>query len=280
MNRTRDTAAANEMIDIETIVNAINRQTSTGCRIISAFKERFDAEITAARHRSGSSRGTHYDFEIEVDGRWKRVEHKGGKTYRLPGPDDVPWKTGVQFYNGGCEKFSFARKYAQTWYAIYIASGSLREEFGLTAPTPTFDEWFEKDCRTQDDPRTAFGKELKVKVRQARGPTASLLDKRAAVLEELDITEEDKTTLVTEAMSIAKNVLAQKEYWLSIHGDLEGDFHAVWYPQFIIDSVVEVKVEKALDLKITLVCSDGFEFHPILRWGKGAGFSCLRVDLK
>jgi hypothetical protein len=280
MSRSREAAAANETKDIECIIAAINNRTPTGCRIIAAFKDKFGIEITAARRRSGSSRGTHYDFEVEIDGRWKRVEHKGGRLYRLPGSDDVPWKAGVQFYNGGCEKFSVARKYARTWYDKYIASGTLREEFGLTSPTPPFEEWFEKDCRTQDNPKTAFGIELKAKVRELRGPKASLLEKRAAVLNALEFTEEDKVILIAEAMAITKDVLAQKELWLSIHGNLEGDFHAVWYPQFTIDSIVEVKVEKALDLHITFVCSDGFKFRAILRWGKGAGFSCLRIDLK
>jgi len=280
MSRTRELAATNETKDIHAIVNAINNKTVVGYRIIEAFKEKFGNDITASRCRSGSSRGTHYDFEVQVDGHWKRVEHKGGRLYRLPGIEDVPWKAGVQFYNGGCEKFSFARKYARTWYTKYIASGSLREEFGLTAPTPTFEEWFEKDCRTQDNPRTAFGRELKAKVRELRGPRASLLEKRAAVLDALDFTEEDKAVLIEEVMAIVKDVLLQKELWLSIHGNLEGDFHAVWYPQFTINSIVEVKVEKGLDLHITFVCSDGFTFHAILRWGKGAGFSCLRIDLK
>lgn len=280
MSRSRNVAAANETRDIHMIIDAIHTRSPVGCQIVDAFQRRFGIEITDARPRSGSSRGTHYDFEVEVDGQWKRVEHKGSRLYRLPGPDDVPWKAGVQFYNGGCEKFSFARKYARTWYDKHIASGTLREEFGLTAPTPTFEEWFEKDCRTQNNPRTAFGIELKAKVRELRGSRASLLEKRATVLDALDFTEEDKSALITEVMAITKDVLAQKELWLSIHGNLEGDFHAIWYPQFTIDSIVEVKIEKALDLHITFMCSDGFEFRAILRWGKGAGFSCLRIDLK
>jgi hypothetical protein len=280
MKRSRDTAAANETKDIAAIIDAINGRTPAGCRIIAAFKDRVGLEITAARTRSGTSRGTHYDFEIEVNGEWKKVEHKGGQLYRLPSPDEAPWKAGVQFYNGGCEKFSFTRKYAHVWYTLLIASGTLREEFGLTAPTPTEDEWFEKDCRTQDDPKTAFGKELKSKVRERRGPKASLLEKRAIVLDALEITEEDKHTLVTEVMSIVKDVLSQKELWLSIHGNLESDFHAVWYPQFTIDDIKDVVIEKKRDLELTFVCSNDFKFHGILRWGKGAGFSCLRVDLK
>ena len=280
MSRTRNTAAANEVEDIAAIIYAINTRSPAGLKILSAFKDLFGVEATAARARRGSSRGTHYDFEVEVNQVWKKVEHKGGQAYRLPNPDDVPWKAGVQFHNGGCEKYSLARKYAQTWYATYLQSGALKEEFALAAPIPEFHEWFEKDCRVQGDPKTPFGKELKNKVREARGPRSSLLEKRAAVLDALEITDEDKVHLIQEVLPIANHALEQKEYWLSIHGSLSGDFYAVWYPQFTIESIRDVTMKKNLDLELTFTCANNFTFHGILRWGKGAGFSCVRVDLK
>jgi hypothetical protein len=278
--RTRTAAAANEAEDIATIIRAINTRTPAGVKILAAFKDRFGAEPTAARGRTGSNRGTHYDFEVEVNQSWKKVEHKGGQAYCRPNPDDAPWKAGVQFYNGGCEKYSLAQKYAQLWYAMYIESGSLREEFGITAPTPTFTEWFGKDCKAQDDPKTPFGKELKSVVRETRGPNASLREKRAAVLAALEVTDEDKAALIAEVLPIANHALDQKEQWLSIHGNLEGDFHAVWYPQFRIESIQDIVVEKNRDLELTFLCANSFTFHAILRWGKGAGFSNLRMDLK
>lgn len=280
MSRTRDVAAANETRDIATIIDAINSRTAAGQRIIDSFRNRFGTELTAARGRSGTSRGTHYDLEIEVNGHWKRVEHKGSQKYRVPNDGEVPWKAGVQFHNGGCEKYSLARKYARLWYTMYIASGTLKQEFELTSPIPSFEEWFEKDCRVQDDPRTAFGKELKHKVRELRGPKASLLEKRSAVLEALDLTEEDKATLIAEVLPIANQALLQKEYWLSVYGNLDSEFHACWHSQFTIDAIHEVQVKKSLDIELTFVCANDFTFHGILRWGKGAGFSCLRVDLK
>jgi hypothetical protein len=278
--RTRDAAAANETEDIATIIRAINARTPTGLKILTAFKDRFGEEAVAARPRSGGNRSTHYDFELQVGTAWKKIEHKGSQVYRHPGSDDAPWAAGVQFHNGGCEKYSLARKYAQIWYALYIESGALRAEFALTAPTPSFDEWFNKDCRVQADPKTPFGKELKAAVRAARGPRASLLEKRAAVLAALEVTDEDKTTLLAEMLPIANTVLDQKEYWLSIHGSLDGDFHVGWYPQFRIESIQDVVVEKNLDLELTFTCTNADPIHAILRWGKGAGFSCLRVDLK
>jgi hypothetical protein len=278
--RTRNTAAANEAEDIATIIRAINMRTPAGLKILTAFKDRFGEEASEARARMGTSRGTHYDFELKVRETWKKVEHKGGQAYCLPNADDAPWKAGVQFHNGGCEKYSLAHKYAQVWYAMYIESGSLHEEFGIDAPTPSFSEWFMKDCKAQDDPKTPFGKQLKSVVRERRGTNASLREKRADVLAALEVTDEDKAVLIAEVLPIANHALDQKEHWLSIHGSLDGDFHAVWYPQFRIESIQDVVIEKNRDLDLTFLCANNFTFRAILRWGKGAGFSNLRMDLK
>ena len=279
MPRTRNLAAANETLDIKTIVNAINLNTLCGIKIKTNFKETFGIDIESARHRKGSNRGTHYDFEIMVNSEWKKVEHKGSRDYRLPKHDESPWKAGVQFHNGGFEKYTLTRKYARVWYDTHIASGSLKTEFELTSDIPTFEEWV-NDCKVQSDPKTIFGKELKQKVRAIRGPRGSLLEKRAAVNAAIEITDEDKATFISEVLAITNSVLDEKDYWLSIHGDLDGDFHAVWYPKFRIDSILDVSFEKNLDIDITFNCANDFKFNGIMRWGKGAGFSCLRVDLK
>lgn len=279
MPRTRDLAATNELEDIASIIRAINENTAVGRQIISAFYDVFGETIVGARARKGSSRGTHYDFEIKIGDMWKKVEHKGSQLFKVPKAGDAPWKAGVQFHNGGCEKYSLAKKYARVWYDMYIASGLLKEEFNLASEIPTYEEWF-KDCRQQSDPKTAFGKELKKKVREVRGPRTSLLEKRANVLEALEFSDEDIATFIREVHPIANTALEQKDYWLSIHGSLGGEFNATWYPQFTIREIREVSFKKNLDLEITVKCEDGFEFKPLLRWGKGAGFSCLRIDLR
>jgi len=280
MSRTRNTAAANEVMDIKKIVSALGSDSVIGNKLKEAFKDRLGIEIESARPRTGPNRGSHHDFEIKINGEWKNVEHKGSQKYRTPSSDEAPWTAGVQFHNGGCEKYSLARKYAQVWYNLDIASGALKREFNLESEIPSFEEWWLKDCKVQSDPKTPFGKELKKKVRAMRGPKSSLLEKRADVLAALEITDEDKATFIREALPIANTVLDEKDFWLSIHGDLDGEFHAVWYPKFRIDTVLDVSFKKNLDLEITFKCANDFEFNGILRWGKGAGFSCLRVDLK
>ena len=81
-------------------------------------------------------------------------------------------------------------------------------------------------------------------------------------------------------MPIANHVLEQKDYWLAVFGDLEGRFNAVWYPKFTINAIDSVLVSKTKDIVMAFRGNDGFEFAGILRWGKGAGLSNLRLDLK
>ena len=283
--RTRDNAGANEVQDIANILESIRRQNPCGRAFINKFEMKFPGyELLGARERTGTNRGTHYDFDILVrhngEEEWKHVEHKGGRDYRPIGNDETPWAAGVQFHNGGAEQYSLARKYARTWYDTYIASRVLADEFHIAAPIPTFDEWFAQDVKVQGDPKTAFGRELKQTVRAARGAKASLLDKREAVNTALEITPADIETLKIEVLEIANQALQQKDYWLTVRGDLHGEFTCAWYPKFTITSIDEVIVKKHRDIELEFRCAGGFNFGGLLRWGKGAGFSNLRLDLR
>ena len=278
--RTKDNAAANEALDITEIVRAIHERAPNGLKLISSFKEKFNIEISDARVRKGSSRGTHYDFEILVNDVWKHVEHKGSKDLSSIKQDDTPWVAGVQFANMGCEKWSLAKKFAHLWYDLYIGSGEFKKEWNLSASIPTFDEWFQNDCKVQGDPKTLFGIELKKNVRAQRGTKSSLLDKRAAVLSSLECDSSEIDTLKKEVRSIANIALEEKDYWLVIRGDIKGEFNVAWYPKFTIDTINEIIITKDSDLKLEFICENNFRFNGILRWGKGAGFSNLRLDLK
>lgn len=277
--RTKEKAASNEAKDIEFIVKAIKSKDVNGMKFINAFKEKFNQDIEDVRDRKGS-RKTHYDFEILVNGEWKHVEHKGSKAYKLISTDKKVWASGVQFYNGPADKFSLAKKYARVWYDTYIGSEVLKNEWKLEADIPSFDEWYSKDCKVQCDPKTPFGKELKKKVREKRGPKASLLQERKAVNDLIDMTKEEEETFINEVYPLANEVLEQKDYWIVIHGDLTNKFYFEWFPKFKLPKIKSLKFKKCLDLEFDFECEDNYVFNGILRWGKGAGFSCLRIDLK
>jgi hypothetical protein len=283
VSRTKAAAAANEDKDIADIIAAINNGTPTGQKLKDSFKAKFGTDIASAKERKGRSRSTHYDFLVVLsNGEEKRVEHKGSVSRTKGDDSDAPWRAGVQFFNGGAEKYSICQAYARVWYDLYIASSALRVEFGLLAPTPSFEDFFQKDCRVQDDPTTPFGKELKEKVRALRGPKASLLEKREAVNNRLDLSEGVLATLKDEMSAIVNSVLSEKDCWLTIHGSLDdpASFDCAWYPPFslAITSVTAEKTDK--DIWFTFSADNGSSCQGILRWGKGAGFSNLRLDAR
>ncbi len=237
---------------------------------------RFGYGILDSRTRTGTSRGTHYDFEVLTHEGWKRVEHKGSCRLSIIKEGEVPWAVGVQFYNGGCEKYGITREYARLWYDTHIASGTLKTAWNIVAPVPTFDVWLKGDCCPQGDPTTVFGKELKQKVRAQR-PKSSLLAERAPIVNALVINEEE---LKKEVSALANEVLDQKDYWMDVRGDVDGEFNVAWHPKYTITTIESVTVKREKDIKLVFNCAGDMCFNGILRWGKGAGFSCLRLDLK
>lgn len=283
MPRTRDTAGAQETADIAAIVEGLRSRTGCGPKIATAFLEQFGVEILDARVRVGSNRSTHYDFEVLVGpapGVWRCVEHKGGAACVPVSPTDTPWAAGVQFHNGGCEKYTIARKFARAWYDFHVGSSSLKTAWGITAEIPTFEEWYTKDAKCQDNPRTAFGLELKTRVRAVRGDRGSLLEERAPVIAAFEITAEDLRILGEEAIAVLNHALDQKDYWLTIHGDPTGEFHCRWWPAFRLVAPSSITVRKERDIYFDFVCEGGISFSALLRWGKGAGFSNLRIDAR
>jgi hypothetical protein len=283
--RTKDKAGANETEDIKFIIDAIHIKNSSGMKIIDAFHKKFGDILVDARARTGSNRGTHYDFDILVrftDGseKWMHVEHKGSKGGVIK-DDEKPWVAGVQFHNGGCDKYTITKDYAQIHYDKHVASEDLSRKWNLTSPIPSFTDWWKNDCCRQDDPKTPFGIELKAAVRKVRGPKGSLLPERKPVIEALPIDNEVQAQLIKEVLPIANSVLEQKDYWLTIRGSLNsGEFNLAWNPKFTIGVINTVTITKKKDINFDFHCNDDFKFKGILRWGKGAGFSCLRIDLK
>ena len=284
MSRTKSTAGANETADIAAIITAVKNKSPAGLKIIAEFKAAFGYDIVDARERSGGSRSTHYDFEVLVQYApsvrvWRRIEHKGSAQHKPISAADKPWTAGVQFHNGGCEKYSIAKKYARAWYDMYVATGAIKSQFQLTTPIPSYEEWFEKDCKTQGPPKTAYGIEQKERVRAVRGGKSSLLAERGPFLAGLNFTDADKELFKAEVLSVVTEALEQKDYWLTIHGDVTGEFYAAWYPKLTVSKINEIVITKNKDVEFEFRCDD-FVFHGILRWGMGAGFSNIRIDLK
>jgi hypothetical protein len=286
-SHTLANAGKNETQDIINIVTDIHEKTNKYQSIISSFAITFPGKrIIDAKIRDGSNRSTHHDICILVQDihnnneTWFNVEHKGSINVTAKSKATKPWALGVQFANLSCIKFTMAKKYAQKWYDILISSDKLKNEFEISAEIPTFNDWYSKDCCSQGDPKTSFGIELKNKVR-LKTNGSSLLNKRKEVIDNLTLDENDIEIFKNEVLPIVKDVLEQKDYFLIIKGLLCSDnFNVSWYPKFIINDIISINVIKKKDIEFEFKCSDNVSFNGILRWGKGAGFSCLRIDFK
>jgi hypothetical protein len=234
------------------------------------------------------SRSAHYDFQVEVADKatgltkWLHVEHKGSSVYKPIDEALPPWTGGVQFFNGGLEKYRLCRNYAEQWYERFIGSGFLVKEYGLDGvPVPTLDEWMMRDAKVQGDPKTAFGLSLKRAVR-ASGKE-SLRDLRDAFVPDFvaSLTERDEVEFMEDVFPVLQASLAQKDVWLQVAGDVhKGLFHCRWSPALSVSSVTGVRFSGKKDVVGELVTDCAWPIRFILRWGKGAGFSNLRLDLK
>jgi hypothetical protein len=283
--RTKKNAKKNEEIDIRHLISIINNSESLkGKEIKDAFKSKFNKEIKEARIRNGSgNRKTHYDFQINIDDKWFNVEHKGSKQYISIDNNKPPWFNGVQFYNGGMEKYRLALKYSQLWYNEYIKSGFLKEKYKLVEDIPLFEEWL-KDVKVQGKPKTKFGIELKKTYQSIPGnEKKSLLKERDDFVEKFikECNENDLILLKEDILPLLKNTLNEKDYWLQVSGDILNEkFYFNWYEKLIVNEINEINIYKKKDIEITFKCDNNFSFKGILRWGYGAGFSNLRLDLK
>ena len=291
--RTKANAKKNEEKDINDIVNAINNDTPQGIQIKQSYYNKFGSIIESARNHDSNGkkiggRNKHYDLEVKLENYdvWKRVEHKGKKDYKPIDVTIAPWKTGVQFLNGPANKFKIGITYANDWYTHFIESGKISKTYGILSPIPTRDEWVNGDAFQQSDPKTKFGIELKGKFKDTDQGQSSLLDERSEFVDTIfRPNTEDLDILNKEVLTEANRVLCEKDLWLQIHGDINGDFYCEWTGPIKIREITHAFVTKegSKDVNFVFECDDDFIYRNIsgiLRWGKGAGFSNLRIDLK
>lgn len=295
--RSKKNSKKNEEYDIIKIIGFINEKCSIGIRILQAFEICFEGFKILTASSSGGRRRDHYDFSITVEElstklqySWT-VEHKG--TQKKASLGDPPWKGGVQFYNGGMEKFTITEEYAKFWYDTFISSDRFREEFNISEdiPTPDYITWRNNDAKVQGNPKTEFGVALKKNVRDKLGHNKSLIAHRNEFVPMfINLIKTPNSgileTLKVEILEIAKKTLEQKDAWLEINGNIDSKsdipFTFKWTKKLTISQIISISIDEETKSDFTgKVESDlGYPLKFIIRWGKGAGFSNLRMDLK
>lgn len=294
----RHTNGQNEKEQIEAIIKHINERTPSGKKIIDCFYNTFNLTIISARDRTGGNRGTHYDFEIlteENPGKWFRVESKASKDKKEI--SDKPWELGVQFLNGKPQDYICCDIYAELWYKEYIESNLFTNMFGISASVPSYEEWRDKDAFCQSDPKTLYGIQLKNNFRDSWGPKSSMkdigdgLDPRYHIFEQFNMNNDELNELKSQIYPRANEALRVKDYWFALAGDVTNPdtFNCKWYSKFTISTIESIAINKERckqkgDITFDVFAKNDegqpFNFHTHMRWGKGVGFSNIRMDMK
>jgi hypothetical protein len=295
--RSKKNSKKNEEHDIIKIIDFINENCSIGTRILQAFELCFVGFKILKATNSGGRRRDHHDFNLTVEDLNTRiqyswtVEHKG--TQKKASLGDPPWKGGVQFYNGGMEKFTITEEYAKFWYDTFIASNRFRHEFEIpdNIPTPDYITWRNNDAKVQGNPKTEFGIALKKNVRDKLGHNKSLITYRNEFVPSfINLIKTAKPEILDvlkiEILEIAKKILEHKDAWLEINGNVDSNcdipFTFKWTKKLTISQIFSITIDEETKSDFTGKIESDLDYPIkfIIRWGKGTGFSNLRMDLK
>ena len=281
----RKTAKKDEDIRVAWICEQVNTETELGKLIKYDYKEKFGLEILRVEKKGGNN--IHYDLLIHhTDGTTIRCEEKGTKRYSENIDETTkPYENSVEFYNGPAEKFSISEKYLKLWYDINVNNPEINNTYNLSE-TPSFEDWLTGGPYCMVDPKSYYSKTLKVNYRNIY-PGKSMnswghnnIDYREGPNNAFDITDEEKSTLIEEVQNIYNDVLNQKDVWLQTTGTIDGQFSFKWFNKIEPQKIVNVEMIKKKDIEFKFNFEDNTFITGIMRWGKGCGFSCFRLDLK
>lgn len=298
--KTRDTAKKDEEIRLKLICKNVNNNTVIGIKIKEDYKKQFNKEIKKL-DVTGGKRNDHYDILIiHTDGTKKKCEEKGTKTYHsnINQMEKKPWEYSVQVFNGIGNHYKIGIMYSKIWYNNNIYPGKVKEEYNIKAPIPSYKEWSKNDAFACGDPKTNYGKELKKNFRQIHGPQTSMngkskkgftpnnFDYRKSVKRDLKIfyTDKIKEKFIKEVQEKFNISFKEKECYLQTTGDIETDkFSFKWFDKIEIPKVTDIIMkDKGLDVEFDILkeSKDNINYSLILRFGKGSGFSNIRIDTK
>jgi len=108
------------------------------------------------------------------------------------------------------------------------------------------------------------------------------IDYRVAVSAQFEkvFNHDDKLILMKETQEEYNKTMNAKESWLQTTGDPNTQFSFKWYNNIEPLKIVDVILLKKKDIEFKFILEDNSSFIGIMRWGKGCGFSCFRMDFK
>lgn len=288
---SRSNNGSNEKIFLQLLIKNINEKTPIGSKIRNEFhhenKFLIDEAIT-----SGGSMSDHYDISFKCsNNKIYKIECKHTSKLRNLSKIKTPWQYAVQVLNGIGSKFIIGQIYAKSWYDTWIATNILKNEYDIKADIPSFEEWCISDAFVCGDPKTPFGLELKKCVRDIHGPKSSLnkgqkngvkYDYRKDIIDNFNINDSQKNIFIKQCQEKLESIFAEKDYFLTTSGDIndESKFNFRLFDKTNMKKIKDVEIIKGKDIKFKLIMEDNSKMNGILRFGKGAGFSNIRVDFK
>lgn len=281
----RRTAKRDEDIRVQWICDNINNNTELGKTIKEEYKSMFGLEILNVEKKGGNN--IHYDILIHhTDGSVKKCEEKGTQHYiEIINENTPPHENSVEFYNGPAKNFSISKKYLKLWYDLVVNNPEINQKYDFPEPPP-FEEWLIGGPYCMVDPKSEYSIKTKDSYR-VKFPKKSMngwghdeIDYRIEPHNDFDITEEEKSTLIEEVQNIYNDIMNQKDVWLQTTGTIDGPFSFRWFDKIEPKKIIDVELVKNKDIEFIFKLEDNTSFTGIMRWGKGCGFSCFRMDFK
>ena len=153
---------------LEFIQKAINNRDKIGIQIMEEFNKVFGISnpiVSVCESEDCGSLKDHYDLVINrKDGTKMKCEVKSTESKIDVDKINNPWDIGVQRYNGKCKDFSCSIKYSKYWYQEVIKNMGIKKFLTFNHLYPL--ENGLKRIYSCGDPKTGFGKELKMKFRE------------------------------------------------------------------------------------------------------------------
>jgi len=268
------------------IVEQINNRTEYGLKLINAYYCAFNKKIIKAE-KKGSNRD-HFDIVlIHEDNTISKCEEKGSSLSLKITDNGNAWENSVQLFNSSAANFDVCKKWSHLWYSMLIDEREYWKEIGIKQEVPVYDEWI-KDAFRCGDPKTEFVKELKQVWRNKFNKKSSMNGKkggqdfREKVNSKFIMNTEDKNKFIQQLNDVMDRVINSKNCFLQTSGIKGNDISFKWKKGLIKPLIVDVSSEYKFgsDLKFNVKTSNDKDFHCLLRFGKGCGFTNIRLDIK
>lgn len=280
----RKTAKKDEDKRVQWLCDQINQCTELGIALKQSFYIKFGVEINYVEKKGGNQ--DHYDFMIYlVDGTTRKCEEKGSGKYKNINTNTPPYENSVEFFNGQAKLFTVCFKYLRLWYDMNVDNPDTNHEYSLPKP-PVFEEWLDGGPYCMTNPKSDYSIQLKENYRgkypgmSMNGYNHDNKDYREGPNNQFTMTDDDKKQLINEVQKEYDRVMKMKEVWLQTSGVINGDFTYEWYDKIEPKKIVSVELLKKKDIYFIFHLEDNTSFKGIMRWGKGCGFSCFRMDFK